>query len=73
MIFNFRQVYELILSILASTLKVRYFSTFKFIYGKLKKINDSIDELRETLKYFDRTNESLMKVQKLSEGIFGKM
>lgn len=43
------------------------------IYGKLKKINDSIDELRETLKYFDRTNESLMKVQKLSEGIFGKM
>lgn len=43
------------------------------MYGKLKKINDSIDELREILKYFDKTNESLLKVQKASEGIFGKM
>lgn len=43
------------------------------MYGKIKKINESVDELRETLKYFDKTNESLMKVQALTENIFGKL
>jgi hypothetical protein len=43
------------------------------IYTKLRKIYESVNELKETLKYFDKTNESLMKVQKLSEGVLGKM
>jgi hypothetical protein len=45
----------------------------KAIFAKLRKIHESIAELRESLKYFDRTNESLMKVQRLSEGVFAKM
>jgi Ca2+-binding EF-hand superfamily protein len=40
---------------------------------KLRKIYESVNELKETLKYFDKTNESLIKVQRLSEGVLGKM
>ena len=43
------------------------------VYGKLRKIQENVGELKETLKYFDKTNESLLKVQKLSENIFEKM
>lgn len=35
-------------------------------FGKLSKINESVGELRETLKYFDKTNESLLRVQSLT-------
>lgn len=36
------------------------------VFGKLSKINESVGELRETLKYFDKTNESLLRVQSLT-------
>ena len=43
------------------------------IFNKLSSIKGGIEELRETLKFFERKDNYLLKIQNISEGIISRM